>query len=78
MNPFFFLSTFTAFRVFMEYDVAKFYYKVPSPLGTHRTDISEILHQDLHAFLGTSPSPQERKKERRKKKPEVLIGFTLH
>jgi hypothetical protein len=42
----------------MEYDVAKFYYKVPSPVGIHRTDISEILHQDLHAFLGTFLSAQ--------------------
>jgi hypothetical protein len=42
----------------MEYDVAKFYNEVPSPVGVYRKDISEILHQDLHAFLGTSPSPQ--------------------
>jgi hypothetical protein len=58
MIPFFFLSTFSNFRIFMEYDVAKFYYKVPSPVVIHRSDISEILHQDLHAFLGTSPSSQ--------------------
>lgn len=55
----------------MEYDVARFSYKVPNPVDyLHGTDISGILHKTfMHFWAHLYRSKQNR---------EVLIGFTLH